>query len=197
MLSRFQQKEVFVISSNENFHRYVRENLPDGDYRLIGGAMSCTEARQKMIGRAAPVIVINIPLSDESGTELASDLAENTASAVIAVVKHEQEGELRQHLEPFGVFVLGRPFPHSSFHQAMYDAASACARMQTVAAENQRLQTKLLDLRIINRAKWVLIQYLGMTEEQAHKYIEQQAMNLRIPKRTAAENILKTYEHQG
>lgn len=197
MLSRFQSKEVFVISSNENFHRYVRENLPDGDYHFIGGAASCTEARQKMIGRAAPLIVINIPLSDESGTELASDLAENTSSAVIAVVKNEQESEMRQHLEPFGVFVLGRPFPHSSFHQAMHDAASAYARMQTVAAENQRLQTKLLDLRIINRAKWVLIQYLGMNEEQAHKYIEQQAMNHRIPKRTAAENILKTYEHQG
>lgn len=197
MLSRFQQKEVFVISSNENFHRYVRENLPDGDYHILGAAKTCTEARQKMIGRSAPLIVINLPLSDESGTELASDLAEHTASAVLAVVKHEQESEMRQHLEPFGIFVLGRPFPHSSFHQALYDAASAYARMQTVAAENQRLQTKLLDLRIINRAKWVLIQYLGMTEEQAHKYIEQQAMNLRIAKRTAAENILKTYEHQG
>ena len=28
MLTRFEQKEVFVISSNENFHRYVRDNLP-------------------------------------------------------------------------------------------------------------------------------------------------------------------------
>ena len=48
---------------------------------------------------------------------------------------------------------------------------------------------------IVNRAKYALIQYLGMTEEQAHKYIEQQAMNQRISKRTAAENILKTYEN--
>ena len=197
MLTRFQQKEVFVISSNENFHRYVRENLPDGDFYVAGGANTCTEARQKMMGRSCAAVVINIPLSDENGSELASDLAENTHISVIAVVKNEQESEMRHFLEPFGVFVLGRPFPHSSFHQALYDAASAYARMQTVAAENQRLQTKLLDLRIINRAKWVLIQYLGMNEEQAHKYIEQQAMNMRIAKRTAAENILKTYEHQG
>ena len=32
MLTRFEQKEVFVISSNQNFHRYVRDNLPDGDF---------------------------------------------------------------------------------------------------------------------------------------------------------------------
>ena len=45
MLTRFAQKEVFVISSNENFHRYVRDNLPDGDFTVSGGAVSCTEAR--------------------------------------------------------------------------------------------------------------------------------------------------------
>lgn len=195
MVTRYEQKEVFVISSNENFHRYVRENLPDRDYTVAGTAHSCTEARQKMIGRGYTVVLLSIPLSDECGTELASDIAENTSNAVVAVVKAEQEGEMREFLEPMGVFVLGRPFPHSSFHQVMYDAAAASARLRAAANENQRLQIKLIDLRIINRAKYVLIQYLGMTEEQAHKYIEQQAMNQRISKRTAAENILKTYEN--
>ena len=196
MLTHYEQKEVFVISSNENFHRYVRENLPDGDFTVSGGAGSCTEARQKMMGNHCAVVLINIPLADECGTELASDLAENTASSVVAVVKNEQETEFRQSLEPAGIFVLGRPFPHTSFHQVLYDAASAHARTQIMSQENQRLQIKLIDLRIVNRAKYALIQYLGMTEEQAHKYIEQQAMSQRIPKRTAAENILKTYENQ-
>ncbi len=197
MLTRFEQKEVFVISSNENFHRYVRDNLPEGDFIVSGGADTCTEARQKMMGNRSAVVVINIPLSDECGTELAGDLAENGSASVIAVVKNEQEPEFRQSLEPAGVFVLGKPFPHSSFHQALYDAASAHARMQIISQENQRLQIKLIDLRLVNRAKYVLIQYLGMTEEEAHKYIEHMAMDQRISKRKAAENILKTYENQG
>ena len=170
MLTRFEQKEVFVISSNENFHRYVRENLPDGDFTVSGGAGSCTEARQKMMGSRCAVVLINLPLADECGTELAGDLAENTASSVIAVVKNEQEPEYRQSLEPAGVFVLGRPFPHSSFHQVLYDAASAYARSQIMSQENQRLQIKLIDLRIVNRAKYALIRYLGMTEEQIRQY---------------------------
>lgn len=197
MLSHYESKDIFVISSNENFHRYVRENLPVGDYRISGSASGATEARQKLMGRHDAIIVINFPLTDESGSELASDLAENTSGSVVAVVRTELENEMRHFLEPFGVFVLGRPFPHAAFHQVLHDAASAHARTQTISMENQRLQTKLLDLRVINRAKWVLIQYVGMNEEQAHKYIEQQAMRMRIPKRTAAENILKTYEHQG
>lgn len=194
MSGRYGAKEVFVISSNENFQKYVRENLPSRDYIIADETRSGTDARQKMMNRGYTFMLINIPLSDESGTELASDFAENPSNTVVVIVKHEQEDELRQYLEPNGVFVLGRPFAHAAFHQVMYDAAAAHARMQAAAVENQRLQTKLLDLRIINRAKYALIQYLGMTEDQAHKYIEQQAMNMRISKRTAAENVLKTYE---
>jgi len=194
MLSRYEIKEVFVISSNDNFHKYVQENLPSHEYTVTGEAHSGTEARQKMISKGYDVILVNIPLADESGTEFASDLAENPANTVVVIVKHEHEDEMRQNLEPCGVFVLGKPFAHTAFHQVMYDAAAAHIRMQNAASENQRLQTKLLDLRVINRAKYTLIQYLGMTEDQAHKYIEQQAMNMRISKRTAAENILKTYE---
>lgn len=193
----YQQKDIFVVSSNENFYRYVKENLPDGDYRLAGDAQTGTEARQKLIGRSFPVILVNIPLPDENGAELAADLAERLPSGVIAVVKAEQAQVLRQSLEPQGVSVLGKPFPHTAFHQALYDAAVISARMQAVTAENVRLQMRLADLRIINRAKYALIQYLGMTEEEAHRYIEQQAMNQRITKRSAAENILKTYENQG
>lgn len=197
MAGWYHQKEVYVISSNESFHRYVRENLPDGDYTVSGGARSGTEARQLLIGRSFPVVLVNIPLSDENGAELAADLAERTPGGIIAVVKAEQEQEVRQYLEPQGVCVLGKPFPHAAFHQALYDAAAVSARMQTVTAENARLQMRLADLRIINRAKSALMQYLGMTEEQAHRYIEQQAMNQRITKRKAAENILKTYEDQA
>ena len=196
MPNRYELKEVFVISSNEQFYRYVRENLPNADYSVAGEAHSGTEARQKMINRTYTVMLINAPLADESGTELASDLAENPANTIVVVVKHEQEDELRQNLESNGVFVLGKPFTHTAFHQALCDAAASYARMQMMSLENQRLQIRLTDLRIVNRAKYTLIQYLGMTEEQAHKYIERMAMDQRISKRTAAENILKTYANQ-
>jgi response regulator NasT len=33
-----------------------------------------------------------------------------------------------------------------------------------------------------------------MTEGQAHRYIEKQAMDMRTPRKEIAENILKTYE---
>ena len=50
------------------------------------------------------------------------------------------------------------------------------------------------EIRIVNKAKWTLIDNLKMTEEEAHRYIEKQAMNERATKRKIAENIIKTYK---
>ena len=50
------------------------------------------------------------------------------------------------------------------------------------------------DIRLIDRAKCILIEYLNMTEKQAHKYIEKQAMDLRTTRRAVAESLLRTYE---
>ena len=42
--------------------------------------------------------------------------------------------------------------------------------------------------------KLILMQHFGMTEKEAHKYIEQRAMESRSSRRAIAENIIKSYE---
>ena len=58
--------------------------------------------------------------------------------------------------------------------------------MQAVSAADEQ--------QLIIRAKCTLIQYLKLTEPQAHKYIEKQSMDLRKTKLEIAQRILKTYE---
>ena len=52
---------------------------------------------------------------------------------------------------------------------------------------------KMLEIRTVNRAKWLLIDQFKMTESDAHRYIEKQAMDACISRREVAENIIKTY----
>ena len=50
-------------------------------------------------------------------------------------------------------------------------------------------------MKLVNRAKILLMQNLRMTESQAHHYLEKQAMNLRKSKYDVALRVLKTYEN--
>lgn len=60
--------------------------------------------------------------------------------------------------------------------------------------EKEKKQLTEQDKQLISRAKIVLQQYLNMTEDQAHKFIEKQSMNLRQTKVATAISILTTYE---
>jgi response regulator NasT len=73
-------------------------------------------------------------------------------------------------------------------------AAAAYNKMVKLKQENGKLLQLIDDIRFIDRAKCILIQYLNMTEAEAHRHIEKQAMDMRITRKQVAKDILKTYE---
>ena len=55
---------------------------------------------------------------------------------------------------------------------------------------NKRLEDKIEELKLVDRAKCLLIMHEGMDEQEAHKYIEKKAMDLRISRREVAQKII-------
>ncbi len=51
----------------------------------------------------------------------------------------------------------------------------------------------MAEIRIVSRAKLLLISEMQMDEAQAHRYIEKQAMDRCVTKRAIAEEIINTY----
>lgn len=90
--------------------------------------------------------------------------------------------------------VLPKPISRQFFCQSLKLVAAARRRMLGLKNENTRLQKKIDDIRLVDRAKCVLIQYANFTEQQAHRYIEKKAMDQRVSRREVAEDILRTYE---
>ena len=56
------------------------------------------------------------------------------------------------------------------------------------------LEKKLADVRVVDRAKCLLIQYRGLTEEQAHRAIEKQAMDTRQTRVAVAQTVIDHYD---
>ena len=71
--------------------------------------------------------------------------------------------------------------------------SSAWERLRKSEKKALSIEEKMEEIRIVNRAKWLLISELKMDEQGAHRYIEKQAMDRCISKRIVAEEIIKTY----
>lgn len=98
-------------------------------------------------------------------------------------------------MEKAGVMVVGKPLVKGMLVQAVNFAQVVKQRIITLQRENERLAGRLDAVKAVNKAKWVLVKYLNMSEEQAHKYIERQAMERRMSKGEVARRILKTYRN--
>lgn len=143
------------------------------------------------------LVIINSPLEGKTGVDLAIFAAEKYTAGILLAVQNKYANVIAQKVEPYGVLVVGKPIVKAFFNQAVKFAEVTAHRVVSLKEENIHLQLKLEEMKIINRAKCVLIQYLSMTEAQAHKYIEKQAMDMRLSKHHVAKQILKAYEQEG
>ena len=66
-------------------------------------------------------------------------------------------------------------------------------RLRRMEQRAATVEEKMEEIRIVGRAKLLLIEKLKMTEPDAHRYIEKTAMDRCISKRAVAESIIKTY----
>ncbi len=185
---------ALMIASTEKSIAFFRDMLNHAGIRQQSAVTSAGEARRRMLECEYDLCVINAPLSDEYGDTLACSIALHSTSEVILVVRAEQFDEICHKVEDSGVITVANPVNRALFWNAIKVTQAASVKMQRMYCENRKLQQKIEDLRIVDRAKCVLIAYLGMSEQEAHKYIEKQAMDMRLPKREIAEEVLKTYE---
>ena len=101
--------------------------------------------------------------------------------------------EITERVEDFGVITVSKPISRQMFWSALKLAKVTQKRIDMAQMENMKLQKKIEDLKLVSRAKCVLIEYQGMSEEEAHKYIERQAMDQRMTRVEVAKDILNRY----
>jgi response regulator NasT len=188
-------ESALIVTCTEKTTCFFREMLNEANINQIVTLNTAGEARRLLLKQDFDLVIVNSPLSDESGESLARHIAFEDTTQVILVVKDECFDAVSTACENDGVLTIAKPVNKSVVRSALLLARSAQARLRRLREENFKLKQKLEDIRIINRAKYILITYLNMSEQEAHRYIEKQAMDMRAAKRVIAEGILKTYEN--
>ena len=186
--------------------RILVASLSDLDIRQLLGADFCAQnelifstsaakARRLMMSDGFSLIIVNTPLEDEYGGELAMHATERTSAGVMLLVKAASYDMAVHKLEPYGVMVLGKPCSVEYARQSVRLVLATSNRMQGMKRKAEQLQSRINEIKVIDRSKCVLMQYLGLTEAAAHKYIEKEAMETRRSRYEVAIEVLKTYEN--
>ena len=139
------------------------------------------------------LVIVSTPLRSEFGLNFVADVRSRTDAVILVLAKTEIADEVQNRIKFTGAYVLPRPFSKQSLVQTIKMALMARENMQRLEQEKSKLTKQLDDVKTIDRAKCCLIEYLNLTENQAHRHIQKLAMDTRRTQREIAEDILRTY----
>lgn len=184
---------TLVVSSSTKFNEYMLPLLSDARCEPVVFAGNIASAKRLSLENQFDFVIINAPLSDETGSKFAVSVSANKSTVCLLFVKAEFYNETRSKVTPYGVFTLPKPTSAVAINHGLDFLAAARERLRGQEKKSLSMEEKMEEIRLINRAKWLLIDNLKMTEPDAHRHIEKQAMDTCVTKGDIAREIIKTY----
>ena len=184
---------ILIVSATDSFTSAFADLLPETRYYPIHNVTSVSAAKRALAEKTFDFVIINAPLPDDVGTRFAIDTCTTKPSAVLLSVKSDVHSGIHDKVAEYGVFTLPKPTSKPTMLHALNWMESARERLRQFERKSLSIEEKMAEIRLVNKAKWILISELSMSEPDAHRYIEKKAMDRCIAKRTIAEEIMKTY----
>ncbi len=184
---------ILIVCSRIDVIKDLRTLMLQQGYSTAEYSLSANEARRKLDFFEPELILINSPLQDELGIDLVLDIADKTDAGIIVLSRRDCLEEMQYKLEKLGVLVLPKPINKTILMQTARFAANSRKSLKGLKHQNDDLEKRISDRKLIEKAKWLLVERMNMSEPQAHRYIQKRAMDTRVSQIKVAEDILSSF----
>ncbi len=185
--------DVLIISDNEQAFTAIAQVVRTTGEHSVVRASTGSSARISGLDRQFDLVIINT-VNDDKPHSIATYFAQKKDCGVILLENSNHFEEVSLKFENYGIVVIEKPLSKVMLRMAIKIIIATNHRLKGFVDKNISLQNKLEEMKLVNRAKILLMQRLGYSEEQAHKHIEKTAMDMRQTRKVVAVNILRMYD---
>lgn len=153
----------------------VAQQLTALGHSVVAEAATGREAVE-MAARTEPeVVVMDIVMPDGDGIEAARRIAEQAPCPVVFLSGHFDEELLRGVAEAGGLGYLLKPATPDQLQAALTLAQRRFAEMADIRDQAAKLEQALAARKLVARAKGVLMERHGLSEQEAHRRMQKEA----------------------
>ena len=185
-------ERILLVAGSQKGQDILRTCLAGCAFDDICCVRTGGDAWRTLTDQSFSLVVVLSPLPDGTGYDIAQ-MAAKTTAGVLLLAKAETAQSITEPMIEAGILVVPVPLNRRAFGEAVNMMRVVHRRLAAAVPQTERLQQKIREIRLVDRAKCLLIQYEKMTEEEAHRYMEQEAMNRRVTRVNIAEEILQSY----
>jgi len=180
-----------VIAEDEAIIRLdLRELLEEDGYEVVGETARGDEAVQLVRELAPDLAILDIKMPGLDGLAAAKQVASERLAAVLILTAFSQRELVEQARDAGALAYLVKPFQKSDLVPAIEIALARFSELAALEREVDDLQARLTARKTVDRAKGVLMDEHGMTEQESWRFIQQRAMTNRVRVGDIAQRVI-------
>ena len=170
-----------VIAEDEAIIRLdLRELLEEEGYEVIGETGRGDEALDLVRALRPDVAILDIKMPGADGLEVARAVTEEGVCAVLVVTAFSQRDLIEQARDAGALAYIVKPFERTDLVPAIELALGRFSEMQSLQEEIADLTGRLDERKVVDRAKGILMDGPGLTEDAAFRFLRTEAMSRRM-----------------
>ncbi|MBC7262877.1 MAG: response regulator [Chloroflexi bacterium] len=185
------ERRRIVIADDESIIRMdLREMLTSMGYLVVGEAVDGQSAVNLARELRPDIVIMDIKMPDLDGIEAARILTQERIAPVLLLTAYSQR-ELVERAKEAGVAgYLVKPFRENELGPAIEVTLARFDEFRALEREVADLKEALETRKVVERAKGILMDTQGLTEQEAFRRIQKMSMNTRRPMKEIAEAII-------
>ena len=170
-----------VIAEDEAIIRLdLKELLQEEGYDVVGETGRGDEAVELVRDLRPDLVILDIKMPGLDGLSAAREIATDRLAAVLMVTAFSQRELVEQARDAGALAYLVKPFQKSDLIPAIEVALGRFAELTALERDVEDLQARLDARKNIDRAKGRLMDDHGLPEQEAWRFLQQQAMANRV-----------------
>jgi response regulator NasT len=170
-----------VIAEDEAIIRLdLKELLQEDGYEVVGETGRGDEAVELVRDLRPDLAILDIKMPGLDGLSAARQIATDRLAAVLMITAFSQRELVEQARDAGALAYLVKPFQKSDLIPAIEVALGRFAELAALERDVEDLQARLEARKLIDRAKGKLMDAHGLSEQDAWRFLQQQAMANRV-----------------
>ena len=180
-----------VIAEDEAIIRLdLKELLEEEGYEVVGETGRGDDAVELVRELDPDLVILDVKMPGLDGLSAARLVAGERRAAVLILTAFSQRELVEQARDAGALAYLVKPFQKSDLVPAIELAIARFRELSALADEVKGLEEQLETRKIVDRAKGILMDRHGLSEQDAFSFIQKRAMSERTKMKTIAERVV-------
>lgn len=186
--------KVLLAEDDHWVRSSLEEALTKAGYELVGVAQTGREAVELAEKHQPDLIVMDIRMPEMDGLEAARRINEKRFTPIVILTAYADQDFLRRAKEAKVLGYLMKPISIEELVSSLEIALSVGQEISSLEDEIQDLREQLETRKLIEKAKGLVMEFYGMTEREAMRFLQQEATRRRVKIKVLAQALINFLE---